>query len=67
MTVTENIVIGAEPGSALSLDLKKASQTIRALSEEFKLAVNPDATIESLSPEKRALLLQRLHGRRTAH
>jgi glycosyltransferase involved in cell wall biosynthesis len=24
-------------------------------------------TIESLSPEKRALLLQRLHGRRTAH
>src|ERR687884_837394 len=48
MTVVENIVLGAEPGSALSLDLKAATARIRALSEEFKLAVNPDAFVEDL-------------------
>jgi glycosyltransferase involved in cell wall biosynthesis len=44
--------------------------------ERFLCALRPGAgrratpepaTIESLSPEKRALLLQRLHARRTAH
>ena len=43
MTVAENIVLGAEPGSAVALDLAKASVEIRQLSEEFKLAVNPGA------------------------
>ena len=49
MTVVENIVLGAEPGSAAALDLKKAAEEIRKLSDEFKLAVNPNATIETLS------------------
>src|SRR5881398_2218378 len=49
MTVAENIVLGAEPGSAAALDLKKAAEEIRKLSDEFKLAVNPNATIETLS------------------
>jgi ABC-type uncharacterized transport system ATPase subunit len=49
MTVAENIVLGAEPGSAASLDLKKAAAEIRKVSDEFKLAVDPNATIESLS------------------
>src|SRR6478672_10277488 len=31
MTVTENIILGAEPGSAVSLDLRKAAAAIRAL------------------------------------
>src|SRR6202140_1015157 len=39
MTVAENIVLGAEPGSAASLDLKKAADEIRKVSDEFKLAV----------------------------
>src|ERR1051325_9699030 len=39
MTVAENIVLGAEPGSTLALDLKNAGAQIRQLSEEFKLAV----------------------------
>src|SRR5499426_1775697 len=30
MTVTENIVLGAEPGSAVALDLRKAAAAIRA-------------------------------------
>src|SRR5207302_7229980 len=49
MTVAENIVLGAEPGNATSLDLKKAADEIRKVSDEFKLAVDPNATIETLS------------------
>ena len=47
MTVAENIVLGAEPGSALALDLKRAAARVRALSEEFRLAVDPDAPVET--------------------
>ena len=36
MTVAENIVLGAEPGSAVNLDLHKASSEIQKLSEEFR-------------------------------
>ena len=65
MTVTENIVLGAEPGSALSLDLKKAAANIRALSEEFRLSVDPDAVIEDLSvgQQQRVELLKALYRR----
>src|SRR5712692_8043192 len=42
MTVAENIVLGAEPGSATSLDLRKAADEIRRVSNEFKLAVDPN-------------------------
>src|SRR5947207_141640 len=63
MTVAENIVLGAEPGSAASLDLKKAAAEIRKVSDEFKLAVNPNATIESLSvgQQQRVELLKALY------
>ena len=63
MTVAENIVLGAEPGSAASLDLKKAADEIRKVSDEFKLAVDPDATIESLSvgQQQRVELLKALY------
>src|SRR5882672_4581830 len=37
MTVTENIILGAEPGSRISLDVNKAAASIRALSEELRL------------------------------
>jgi ABC-type uncharacterized transport system ATPase subunit len=63
MTVAENIVLGAEPGSALALDLSKASLEIRRLSEEFKLAVNPGEVIEHLSvgQQQRVELLKALY------
>src|SRR5881227_3185894 len=63
MTVAENIVLGAEPGTAASLDLKKAAAEIRKVSDEFKLAVNPNATIESLSvgQQQRVELLKALY------
>jgi general nucleoside transport system ATP-binding protein len=63
MTVAENIVLGAEPGSALALDLKSAASQIRQLSEEFKLAVNPNEPIEHLSvgQQQRVELLKALY------
>ena len=65
MTVTENIVLGAEPGSAVSLDLKAAARDVRRLSDEFKLAVDPDAAVESLSvgQQQRVELLKALYRR----
>jgi simple sugar transport system ATP-binding protein len=63
MTVAENIVLGAEPGSALALDLKSAASQIRQLSEEFKLAVNPNEPVEHLSvgQQQRVELLKALY------
>lgn len=63
MTVTENIVLGAEPGGAGALDLKKAAGEIRALSDEFKLSVDPHAVIETLSvgQQQRVELLKALY------
>ena len=63
MTVAENIVLGAEPGSAISLDLREAADEIRKLSDEFKLSVDPNATIESLSvgQQQRVELLKALY------
>ena len=63
MTVAENIVLGAEPGTQLALDLSKAATEIRKLSEEFKLAVDPNALIENLSvgQQQRVELLKALY------
>ncbi len=63
MTVAENIVLGAEPGSAITLDLNSAASQIRQLSEEFKLAVNPDEPVEHLSvgQQQRVELLKALY------
>ena len=62
MTVAENIVLGAEPGSAGARS-RKAAAEIRRLSEEFKLAVDPDAIVEALSvgQQQRVELLKALY------
>jgi simple sugar transport system ATP-binding protein len=63
MTVAENIVLGAEPGGAGALDLNSAGARIRKLSEEFGLAIDPNATIEDLSvgQQQRVELLKALY------
>src|SRR6266404_8406956 len=63
MSVAENIVLGAEPGTTTSLDLRGADTQIRALSDEFKLAINPSSLIEELSvgQQQRVELLKALY------
>src|SRR5215208_4673520 len=65
MTVAENIVLGAEPGSAAAIDLTKASEEIRALSNEFRLSVDPNALVHDLSvgQQQRVELLKALYRR----
>jgi simple sugar transport system ATP-binding protein len=63
MTVAENIVLGAEPGSPFALDLAGAEERIRALSRELGLAVDPRAVVETLSvgEQQRVELLKALY------
>lgn len=63
MTVAENIILGAETGSAMNLDLEKANADILALSNELRLGVNPKALIEDLSvgQQQRVELLKALY------
>lgn len=63
MTVAENIILGAETGSAVGLDLEKANDDILALSNELRLGVNPRAVIEDLSvgQQQRVELLKALY------
>ena len=63
MTVAENIILGAETGSAVNLDLDKANKDILALSNELRLGVNPKANIEDLSvgAQQRVELLKALY------
>jgi len=62
MTVAENIVLGVEPGTIMALDLRGAEKRIRGLSEEFRLAIDPGATIDQLSvgQQQRVELLKAL-------
>ncbi len=48
LTVWENIVLGQEPGSTMSLDAGHARQRIAELGERYGLEVDPDALISEL-------------------
>ncbi|WP_438348575.1 ABC transporter ATP-binding protein [Paenibacillus sp. FA6] len=48
-TVTENIILGMEPRNGLKIDIKGASKKVKELSEQYKLDVNPMATIDNIS------------------
>jgi len=63
MTVAENIILGAETGTATNLDLDKANDDIKKLSDELKLNINPEALIEDLSvgQQQRVELLKALY------
>jgi simple sugar transport system ATP-binding protein len=49
MSVMENIVLGAEPGSAARIDFKKAEEEIRRLSSDFGFNIDPHALVANLS------------------
>lgn len=63
MTAAENIVLGAETGSAVNLDIDKANRDILALSNELRLGVDPKAYIEDMSvgQQQRVELLKALY------
>src|ERR1700759_2917805 len=64
-TPHDAIVLGAEPGSAASIDLRKAAAEIGKLSDEFRLAVDPSAFVQDLSvgQQQRVELLKALYRR----
>src|SRR5687768_5590354 len=63
MTVAENIILGAETGSAANLDLDKANADIKKLSDDLRLNIDPRALIEDLSvgQQQRVELLKALY------
>jgi simple sugar transport system ATP-binding protein len=63
MTAAENIVLGAETGTAANLDIDKANRDLLALSNELRLGVNPRAYIEDMSvgQQQRVELLKALY------
>jgi general nucleoside transport system ATP-binding protein len=48
-TVTENIILGAEPKKLLTVDIKSAAKKIAELSKTYGLNVDPYAKIEDIS------------------
>lgn len=67
-TIAENIIMGMEPvkkvfGFLPIVDLKKANQDIRALSEKYGLEVNPTDLIEDInvSTQQRVEILKMLY------
>ncbi|MBI9107772.1 MAG: ABC transporter ATP-binding protein [Spirochaetales bacterium] len=48
LTVTENIILGSEPGRGGLIDYKTAREEVRKLSKKYKLQVDPDEIIDNL-------------------
>lgn len=62
-TVAENIILGNETTKNGVLDLKKASQDIKELSEKYGLAVDPSAKVEDITvgAQQRVEILKTLY------
>ncbi|MEN3333781.1 MAG: ral nucleoside transport system ATP-binding protein [Blastocatellia bacterium] len=63
LTVTENIILGAEPTAGVAIDYKKARQRVREISEQYGLRIDPDARISALSvgQQQRVEILKTLY------
>lgn len=48
-TVLDNIILGAEPCKGLVVDRTEARKKVLALSEQYGLKVDPDATVQDIS------------------
>ena len=49
MTVAENIVLHAEPHTGPFIDIDEAEERVQKISQQFGLAVRPEARVESIS------------------
>ncbi|HVG21391.1 MAG TPA: ABC transporter ATP-binding protein [Blastocatellia bacterium] len=63
LTVTENIILGAEPVAGLAIDYKKARARVREISEQYGLRIDPDARVGNLSvgQQQRVEILKTLY------
>ena len=63
LTVTENIVLGAEPTTGMSIDYRKARARVREISEQYGLKIDPDRRISELSvgQQQRVEILKTLY------
>ena len=63
LTVTENIVLGAEPTAGLSIDYRKARARVHEISEQYGLKIDPDARVGNLSvgQQQRVEILKTLY------
>lgn len=48
-SVVENIILGRETTKGISLDIKKAREEVKELSEKYGLHVEPDAIVQDIS------------------
>ena len=62
-TVAENIILGSETTKHGVIDIKKATQEIKELSEKYGLAVDPSAKVEDISvgAQQRVEILKTLY------
>ena len=62
-TITENLILGAEPTKGISLDIKKAEEEITALSQKYQLNIDPQAYVMDISVgmQQRAEILKLLY------
>jgi len=49
LTVAENMILGVEPTKGMTLDIKKAREDVREVSEKYGLEIDPDAIVSDLS------------------
>lgn len=49
LTVAENMILGVEPKKGITLDIKKACEDVRKVSEKYGLKIDPKAYIKDLS------------------
>jgi ABC-type uncharacterized transport system ATPase subunit len=63
LTVTENIILGAEPTRGTSIDYRKARARVREISQQYGLKIDPDAPVASLSvgQQQRVEILKTLY------
>lgn len=63
LSVYENVVLGSEPRSGISFDRKRAIEEVKALSEKFRLSVDPLPPVNSIpvGQQQRVEILKALY------
>jgi len=63
LTVTDNIVLGAEPTKGLAIDYRRARARVKEISEQYGLRIDPDARVSDLSvgQQQRVEILKTLY------